>query len=193
LLRSRQSPSPGSIEGELFALDGELLLCTLKRLFGDSELSSCWVELLYRPRPACELGFKEVDRSCKPGSSRRTPDLPRLSNHHAIDRRVLEAMLQYVGECFGNCGQRPPSSRCRSSRCSGSRARRSGGPIGADRRAIFFLSGATEANSLALKGPTGTRRAAVTSSRSTEHRAVRDALQTPDDERVLADGSRAGV
>ena len=69
-----------------------------------------------------------------------------------VDPRVLEAMMPYFTEHFGN----PHSSTHAFGSISADAVERARGQvaslIGADAREIVFTSGATEANNLALKG-----------------------------------------
>jgi cysteine desulfurase len=69
-----------------------------------------------------------------------------------VDPRVLEAMLPYFGDRFGNAA----SVQHEAGRAAGAAVdvarEQVAAAIGADRREIVFCSGATEADSLALKG-----------------------------------------
>lgn len=94
-----------------------------------------------------------------------------------VDPRVLEAMLPFFSQHFGN-----PSSKTHAFGWTAAdavdRARQQvAGLIGAQAREIIFTSGATEANNLAIKGavlaPRQRRRRIVTC--ATEHKAVLDA------------------
>lgn len=102
-------------------------------------------------------------------------------DHHAttpVDRRVLEAMLPYFGEKFGNAGS--------VSHAFGGEAREAvelaretiAAAIGAQPREIVFTSGATESNNLALRGVAERtrRRGNHFVSVTTEHKAVLDPL-----------------
>jgi cysteine desulfurase len=94
-----------------------------------------------------------------------------------VDRRVLDAMLPYFADRFGN----PASVQHELGQEAGvaveDARRRVAALIGSDRREVYFLSGATEANNLALKGlaTTAQRRRIITL--ATEHHAVLDPLQ----------------
>lgn len=103
-------------------------------------------------------------------------------DHHAttpVDPRVVDAMLPYFSETFGN-----PASRTHSwgweADAAVERARAEvASLIGAAPREIVFTSGATEANNLAIKG-TVTRRAdsrAHIVTAATEHKSVLDACR----------------
>jgi cysteine desulfurase len=108
--------------------------------------------------------------------------LPIYLDNHATTRtdpRVLEAMLPYFTEVYGN----PASVSHRFGWDAGAAvdaARQTvAGLIGADAREIVFTSGATEANNLALKGslPLLRKQGNHVVSAATEHRAVLDPLK----------------
>jgi cysteine desulfurase len=114
-------------------------------------------------------------------------------DHHAttpVDARVLETMLPYFGEKFGN----PASRHHRFGWEAGDaveRARKQvAALIGAGSKDVVFTSGATEANNLAIKGAAEARRKdgdhLVTV--VTEHKAVLDPLR-----RLERDGWRLTV
>jgi cysteine desulfurase len=107
-------------------------------------------------------------------------NMPIYLDHQAstpLDPRALRAMLPYLSERFGN----PASIHHQLGRDSADaveHARRQvAALVGAGHREIFFCSGATEANNLALKGLAdgGTRRRLVTL--ATEHPAVLEPLR----------------
>ena len=102
-------------------------------------------------------------------------------DHHAttpVDARVLEAMLPFFSERFGN----PSSKQHRfgwDANDAVERARTQvANLIGAGSKDVIFTSGATEANNLAIKGAAKTRRGErdhlVTV--TTEHKAVLDPM-----------------
>ncbi|HEY2759913.1 MAG TPA: aminotransferase class V-fold PLP-dependent enzyme [Pirellulales bacterium] len=100
-----------------------------------------------------------------------------------VDPRVLEAMLPYFGERYGNAGS--TSHRYGwEAREAVDRARESiAAAIGAEPREIVFTSGATESNNLALRGVAERARSRSPSivphivSVVTEHKAVLDPLE----------------
>lgn len=112
-------------------------------------------------------------------------DLPIYLDYHAttpVDSRVLDAMLPYFRERFGN-----PSSRSHAFGRAAEDAvedarRRIADVIGAKPSEIVFTSGATEANNLALKGAACARRRAEDGehviSTAIEHKSVLESLDT---------------
>ncbi len=111
-----------------------------------------------------------------------TPRLPIYLDNHATTRtdpRVVEAMLPYFSEIYGN----PASISHRfgwDAEAAVDRAReRVAALVGADPKEIIFTSGATEANNLALKGslPNLKKKGNHVVSSAVEHRAVLDPLR----------------
>jgi cysteine desulfurase len=108
-----------------------------------------------------------------------------MDNHSTtrVDPRVMEAMLPYFSDRFGNAGS--TSHRYGwEAREAVDRARDSiAGAIGAQPREIVFTSGATESNNLALRGVAErvklrhTGRPPHIISVVTEHKAVLDPLE----------------
>ena len=70
----------------------------------------------------------------------------------ACDPRVVEAMLPYFTETFGNPGSRNHSFGWASEDGVDRARQQCASLIGADRKEIVFTSGATESNNLAIKG-----------------------------------------
>ena len=93
-----------------------------------------------------------------------------------MDARVLEAMLPYFSESFGNAASRNHSFGWRA-REAVSRARdQAADLVGASSREIVFTSGATESNNLAIRGAVEAcgRAAGRIITCATEHKAVLD-------------------
>ena len=106
-------------------------------------------------------------------------NLPIYMDGHAttrVDPRVVEAMLPYFGEHYGNAASRHHRFGWRA-RDAVSEARAAVAKlIGASARELFFTSGATESNNLALKGVAEASRDRGNHivTLETEHRAVLD-------------------
>ncbi len=76
-------------------------------------------------------------------------------DHHATtptDSRVLERMLPFFNEDFGNASSRHHSFGWKARDAVAQARRQVADLIGADPREIYFTSGATESNNLAIKG-----------------------------------------
>ena len=97
-------------------------------------------------------------------------DHPIYFDNHAttpLDPRVLEAMLPYFTEIFGNPGSATHDFGRAAGRPSTRRGRRSPRPSAPRSKEIVFTSGATESNNLALRGAAeSSRRRENTSSAS---------------------------
>lgn len=95
-----------------------------------------------------------------------------------VDPRVLEAMLPYFSERFANAASAQHAAGRAASAAVETAREGVAGLIGADRREIVFTSGATEANSLALKGLTkGSERDRLVVL-ATEHPAVLESARS---------------
>lgn len=69
-----------------------------------------------------------------------------------MDPRVLDAMLPYFTEEFGNPHSRTHAYGWESERAAEEARELVGKAIGADAKEIVFTSGATESNNMAIKG-----------------------------------------
>ena len=95
-----------------------------------------------------------------------------------VDPRVLRAMLPYFTESFGNAASVQHSAGRAASAAVEAARERVAELIGADRREIVFCSGATEADSLAMRGLTkGSERDRLVVL-TTEHPAVLEAARS---------------
>jgi cysteine desulfurase len=114
-------------------------------------------------------------------------------DHHAttpVDARVLETMLPFFSEKFGNAASKHHRFGWEASDGVERARKQVAALIGAGSKEIVFTSGATEANNLAIKGVSYARRAErnhlVTV--TTEHKAVLDPMT-----RLAEDGCRVTV
>ncbi len=104
---------------------------------------------------------------------------PVYLDHHAttpVDPRVLEALLPYFSETFGNASSRNHPFGWKAAEAVMKAREQTAALIGANPREIVFTSGATESNNLAIGGAFEANRAKgrhiVTT--TTEHKAVLD-------------------
>jgi cysteine desulfurase len=119
--------------------------------------------------------------------------LPIYLDNHAttrVDPRVLEAMLPYFTEQYGNAASRQHVFGQRAEEAVGRAREQVADLIGAEARAVVFTSGATESNNLALKGVAAAYRKKGDHliSVATEHNAVLDPLR-----RLERDGFRLTI
>lgn len=100
----------------------------------------------------------------------------------ACDPRVVEAMLPYFTEKFGNPGSRNHAYGWESEEAVDTARRQVAALLGADRKEIVFTSGATESNNIAIKGaaylyanaPAGSEKRGHIVTSTIEHKAVLD-------------------
>jgi len=108
-----------------------------------------------------------------------TAPRPVYLDHHAttpVDPRVLDAMLPYFTEAFGNASSRQHRYGWQAEEAVERARQQVATLVGAKAREIVFTSGATEANNLAIRGAVAARRArgAHVVTVATEHHAVLD-------------------
>src|SRR4029453_5679597 len=126
---------------------------------------------------------------------------PIYLDHHAttpVDRRVLDRMLPYFSEMFGNPASATHAWGWKAKDAVEGGRRDVGALFGAAAKEIYFTSGATESNNLAMQGAWHARdraRSRVVVS-AIEHKSVLDCaqlLQTDGAEVVVAPVTREGV
>src|SRR6516165_4848892 len=105
--------------------------------------------------------------------------LPIYMDNHATTRtdpRVVEAMLPYFTEHFGNAASRTHVFGWKAEEAVDRARGQVAALIGAEPREVVFTSGATESNNLAIKGACRLHRheANHVITVATEHRAVLD-------------------
>lgn len=124
---------------------------------------------------------------------RRSQDpvkLPVYMDNHAttpVDPRVLDEMLPYFAEKFGNPASRNHSFGWMAREAVEAARQRIASLIGATAKEIIFTSGATESDNLAIKGvaDAGRQKGKHVITVATEHRAVLDSCK-----RIERDGVR---
>ena len=97
------------------------------------------------------------------------------------DRRVLDAMLPYFCESFGNASSATHSFGQKGSMAVAQARRQVAALLNAREREVVFTSGATEANNLALKGVADWVKTGHIITARTEHKAVLDVCKTLED------------
>ena len=100
-------------------------------------------------------------------------------DYHAttpVDRRVLDRMLPYFTETFGNPASSTHQWGWKAQEAVENARREVSALIGASAREVYFTSGATEADNLAIKGvaESSSDRGDHIVTVATEHRAVLD-------------------
>jgi cysteine desulfurase len=103
--------------------------------------------------------------------------LPIYMDNHAttpVDPRVVEAMLPYFTERFGNPSSRSHSFGWQAADAVEEARKRVASLIGAAPKEVFFTSGATESDNLAIKGVAGARAGKHMITSAIEHKAVLD-------------------
>ena len=107
---------------------------------------------------------------------------PIYLDHHAttpVDPSVVEQMLPYFSEHFGNASSRQHAFGWKADEAVEHARHQVARLIGARARDVVFTSGATEANTLAIRGAVAARRdkGAHVVTVATEHKAVLDVCQ----------------
>lgn len=118
---------------------------------------------------------------------------PIYLDHHAttpVDPRVVEQMLPFFTEHFGNAASRQHRFGWKADEAVEHARHQVARLLGARAKEIVFTSGATEANTLAIRGALAARRdqGAHVVTVATEHKAVLDVCQA-----VAAEGGRVTI
>ena len=129
-------------------------------------------------------------------------------DHHAttpVDPRVVDAMLPYLREEFGNASSKTHAFGWTAQEAVETARKHVAKMLGASTKEIIFTSGATESNNIAIHGlaatvmtPTGPKGRDHIITQSTEHHAVLDPVRelekrgfrvtviTPDSEGIVS-------
>jgi len=104
-----------------------------------------------------------------------------MDNHATtrVDPRVLEAMLPFFGEVYGNAASTTHAFGWQAKEAADAARQSIARAIGAQPKEIFFTSGATESNNLAIRGVAdrAARKGSHALSVATEHPSVLDPLE----------------
>ncbi|HEY0879593.1 MAG TPA: cysteine desulfurase family protein [Zeimonas sp.] len=106
--------------------------------------------------------------------------VPVYLDHHSttpIDARVLDAMLPYFTHEYGNASNRTHAFGRNASAAVEQARERVAAALGARYSEIFFTSGATESNAIALQGVARRHPGAHLVTSAIEHRSVLDAMR----------------
>ncbi len=124
--------------------------------------------------------------------------LPIYLDHHAttpVDRRVVEAMSPFFSQTFGNAASRHHSFGWAARDAVEAARAQVSALVWCRSREVYFTSGATESNNLAIKGAVAAapRRDAHVVTVATEHRSVLDACRRVEAMGVRVTYVRPGV
>jgi len=133
----------------------------------------------FTPRPDM-LGFKlEVPRRDNSINSKTRPIYLDMQATTPIDPRVLDAMLPYLTDQYGNPHSRTHAYGWEAEQAVEDARKHLAGLIGADTKDVVFTSGATETNNMAIKGVARfhkeKKRHVITT--QTEHKCVLDSCR----------------
>eukprot|EP00403_Amphidinium_massartii_P014636 CAMPEP_0178411130 /NCGR_PEP_ID=MMETSP0689_2-20121128/21337_1 /TAXON_ID=160604 /ORGANISM="Amphidinium massartii, Strain CS-259" /LENGTH=451 /DNA_ID=CAMNT_0020032329 /DNA_START=46 /DNA_END=1401 /DNA_ORIENTATION=- len=125
-------------------------------------------------RNAPRASFQAVRAESSDASYRAGPSYLDMQATTPIDPRVLDAMMPYFGGRFGNPHSRSHAYGWDAEEATETARKQVAALIGADPKEIFFTSGATESNNMAVKGIAafykGKKKHIITT--QTEHKCV---------------------
>ncbi len=130
----------------------------------------------------CVSRFGQPLKTPRNLTKKKMPTRPVYLDNHAttrVDPRVLEAMLPFFTETYGNAASTSHSFGLAAKEAVDAARETIAAAIGASAREIVFTSGATESNNLAIRGVAErqNRRGSHLVSVQTEHKAVLDPLE----------------